>query len=1089
MMNEKTPLTVYKASAGSGKTFTLATEYIKLLLSNESNYRSILAVTFTNKATEEMKHRILSQLYGIWKGLPDSANYIKKVCSELELSERQAAERAGKALTYLLHNYSYFRVETIDSFFQSVLRNLARELDLTPNLSVWLDDKQVEDMAVDELINELDSNHEVLHWILRYVNDHISEDKGWNVIDKIKTFGKTIFADFYRENSKYLSEKVADKHFFDKFTRRLKTDTAEAQEIMSAIAYEFFTILAEESLDVPDFSNGKGGVCGFFIKLRDGDFTPDIVGSRIQTAANDTEAWVAKSNKRRDVILDVVRRRLHPLLQRGIVERERQWSRYQSARLTLAHLYELRLLGNIEKKVHELNEEHNRFLLSDTQHLLHSLISDSDSPFIFEKIGSRLEHVMIDEFQDTGTTQWQNFKVLLRECMSHEGSQNLIVGDVKQSIYRWRSGDWQILNNIEHRFGGANGSDRMISVCNLDTNYRSSRNVIDFNNAFFAQAVKIEAGLLDELNEGSAEQLRMAYADVGQKVPDGRPSDGYVRMTLLPPADYEEEMLAEVGSIIHELQGRGVASSQMAIIVRDNKAINLIAEYLSVEMPDVKVVSDEAFRLDASPAVNMIMCALRLVVHPNDTITKATLVSLYREEVEHNPVPFDNEYLSGKSLDEMLPESFLSVIKGVSHGHCSLSLVEAIYRSLGLNAIPGQTAYLCAFYDKLSKYSNEVVPTIRGFIEEWDDRLHKTAIQDTETDGIRIVTIHKSKGLEFSHVIIPFCDWQLERSGNIIWCQSDVAPYNELPFIPVDFSRSALMGTVFERDYLEEHLQNVVDNLNLLYVAFTRAKDSLYVIGKRKKPSSGRKTSASPSFSTRSAVIEASMPLLAGVLTDAVLTGETDAPLVLEYGEHAVNTGMVKERRPLQNVFSQPSTPLPVSIGVFKDKYEFRQSNASEDFIEGSGEADDSTNYIKVGSILHNVFSSIRTVDDIDTSLAQLQMQGVLSDDASVDRIQTMLHKRLTNPRVADWFSSRWTLFNECSILSYDNAEGTLTERRPDRVMTDGGETIVVDFKFGNSRPEYHEQLHEYMSLLSTMGYPDVHGYLWYVYSNKIEEV
>ena len=263
------PLVVYKASAGSGKTFTLAVEYIKLLVQNPQAYRQTLAVTFTNKATEEMKMRILSQLYGIAHGLDDSRKYADKVCKELNVSPEYVRRQSGEALRQLLHNYSYFRVETIDSFFQSVLRNLARELDLTANLRVGLNDYQVEETAVDQLIDSLQVNDLLLQWLLRYIMENIKDDRSWNVISQIKQFGRTIFHDYYKQQSQKLNEVISQEHFFDRYTTELRQIQDDAVSCMKAYADTFFSILSRENLDVDELANKRRGVASFFLKIQE----------------------------------------------------------------------------------------------------------------------------------------------------------------------------------------------------------------------------------------------------------------------------------------------------------------------------------------------------------------------------------------------------------------------------------------------------------------------------------------------------------------------------------------------------------------------------------------------------------------------------------------------------------------------------------------------------------------------------------------------------------------------------------------------------------------------------------------------------
>ena len=549
------PLTIYKASAGSGKTFTLATEYIKLLVRNPMNYRQILAVTFTNKATEEMKTRILSQLYGIWQQLDESKDYADKVRQALhnELSEAVIAQRAGQALHLLLHNYSYFRVETIDSFFQSIMRNLARELNLTANLRVVLNDVQVEEMAVDQLIDSLSATDQILQWLMKYIMDNISDDRSWNVISQVKHFGRNIFQDFYKNNNDELTKLMNEKDFFERYQQQLRKIRSLANEQMKELGNQFFSTLESEGLGIEDLSYGRTGVASLFLKLQNGVFDESILTKRAADCLGQPEKWCKKTHPRREQIQHLADTSLGDLLRQAFDQQPRQWKLFKSADLTLRHLSQLRLLGSIEQRVRQLNDEQNRFLLSDTQQLLHELIDNSDSPFIFEKIGTQLEHIMIDEFQDTSTVQWQNFKLLLQETMSHKDSENLIVGDVKQSIYRWRSGDWRLLAGIKGQFSHA---DEMLRVETLDTNYRSARRIVDFNNAFFTEAKQLE-----EVT---------AYDDVVQKVPSQKGDHGFVSISLLPAQDYEQATLAALSSQVADLLADGIPASDIAILVRSN---------------------------------------------------------------------------------------------------------------------------------------------------------------------------------------------------------------------------------------------------------------------------------------------------------------------------------------------------------------------------------------------------------------------------------------------------------------------------------------------------------------------------------------
>ena len=1086
-MTNSYALTIYKASAGSGKTFTLSVEYIKLLIKDPQSYRSTLAVTFTNKATEEMKLRILSQLYGIWKLLPDSKSYIDKIKEDLDVTEEYMSERAGIALHNIVHNYSYFRIETIDSFFQSVLRNLARELDLTANLRIELNDYQIERNAVDELINSLDENSELLTWIMEYIRENMDDDKDWNVIGNIKRFGENIFREYYKTNSKKLNERLLEEGFFKQYTTKLRQMRNEAEVEMQNEAAQFFDALNHNGIEIDDLNNGKNGPAGYFIKIKKGIYNNTIVTKRLQKVLDEgsESSWVKQksSKETQDIVRELANSTLTPLVHHAEDVRQKNWYIYGSAVLTLRHLNQLRLLNSIENNVRMMNVEQNRFLLSDTHTLLHSLIRDTDSPFIFEKIGNYLENIMIDEFQDTSTVQWQNFKVLLEECMSHGEQQgNLIVGDVKQSIYRWRSGDWRMLNNIEREFPYLNS---MLNVCSLDTNYRSSRRVITFNNAFFKRASELEYAdqKSSTPNTSSPEQLKKAYSDVAQKVPSFRDNHGYVSINLLPNEDYRQQALQKTAEAVSLLLDSGANYSDIAILVRSNDIIQLIAEFFANELPDVKIVSDEAFRLDSSVSVNIIVNAMLWLTHPDNILAKAYIAKAYQTYVLEKSEQETNKLLAtAEGIDSALPCALIDKRDDLLTMPI-FELAEQIYTLFNIGNIKGEDAYLYAFYDALTDFIANNTADIDSFVEEWNDSIAEKTIQASAIDGIRIITIHQSKGLEFEHVVIPFCDWTLEK-GNTIWCTPQVEPYNELPLIPVDFSASQMKGTIYEFDYNEEHLQNCVDNLNLLYVAFTRAASSLFVIAQRGTPSS------------RSYIVEQA-------ITDIKLEGSSldgdpsdkKAELLFSYGELEIVETKAKKKS--DNIFTPEVENMNVDMATFSNKVEFKQSNKSRDFVADDDENTDDDDrkqlsYIKTGKILHYLFSTINTTDDIDTSLAQLEMDGLIEESGTnIKRLRDMLHKRFSNRQVADWFSSRWTLFNECTILDYDAATDTVREHRPDRVMKDEktGEVVIVDFKFGSPRPEYVEQVNRYKALTQNMGYPNVKGYLWFVYSNRIEEV
>lgn len=1080
-------LTVYKASAGSGKTFTLASEYITLVVKNPQDYRSILAVTFTNKATQEMKTRILSQLYGIAHSLPDSEAYYEQVRMKTGFSEQTIRENAAKALSLLTHHYNEFRVQTIDAFFQSVLRNLARELNLTANLRVDLNDEQVEAQAVDELINSLEEGEEVLNWIRDYIDKNIEDDKGWNVISQIKDFGKNIFKDFYKDHKTELDNRFSDESFFNDFITDLRERRTRILNRLNEHAKQMYKKIRDANLDNPNlFNRGANGLLSHIIKLTKGTPSNDPTPQYVQSCIDSADKWPASKcpAKERAAIIELASASLCSDLKILNDYRINDWKEYQSCNLTLKHLSQLRLLHAISEAVDEINKDTNRFMLSNTQSLLSTLMKDSDTPFVFEKMGAYLKHIMIDEFQDTSTIQWNNFRKLLDNCMAQVDSHNLIVGDVKQSIYRWRQGDWKLLNNIEHEF-----TKEQIKIEPLDTNYRSEENIIRFNNAFFKRAVSQTVNELESEEIQSATELVEAYKEIEQK-PRKDNGKGCVRIKLFRydsknASDYKQKILNELIENIRQLLEQGYKQKDIAILARSKTVIPDIVDSFQNIDANVSLVSDEAFRLDASLAVNVIIEALRLLTHPHDKLTESKLVKLYQQQVIKTGKDINDLFVGENSteLKSFLPSGYIDKFESLSRLSL-IDLVDEIYSLFSLDSLEGQSAYVCTFYDTLNEYLRDHPADIDDFIEEWEDTLSSNTIQSDEVDGIRLITIHKSKGLEYDNVLIPFCDWELEKTNGItIWCSGDdkEKPYGELPLIPVDYS-SKMLGTVFEDDYKEEHLQNTVDNMNLLYVAFTRAGKNLFITGKKYKERTKGK-------SERSHIIQYIIEELAEELPGAIIDDAGDnGPISFEFGTLSTCEERVEKGKATENPFELSPKTHKLKIETFPHPVSFRQSNKSHDFIKGEDiDPSDAKRYIKVGNVLHQLFSTILTEADIEPRLKELEQAGIIyNDDITSRELQNKISCALSNEKVKNWFSPRWKLFNECTILDYDKETGNVYEHRPDRVMTDGKEIIVVDFKFGKPRDEYHEQVQRYMRLLMRMGYKQVSGYIWYVLRNEI---
>lgn len=1108
-------LTVYRASAGSGKTFTLAVEYISLLVKDPENYQHILAVTFTNKATQEMKMRILSQLYGIANSLQSSQQYFNKVKEKTNMPDAVIRNNARAALTLLIHRYNNFRILTIDAFFQQVLRNLAHELGQTANLRVDLNNEEITEKAVDQMIESLEKGQPVLQWISTYINNSIEDDNGWNIIGKIKTFGTNIFKDFYKAHEANLKEQLSNADDFKVYETTLRKRRNDIRKTFNSKAKSILNEIKNANLDIP--SNYRSGLYKYLTDSAIAPLTNKPLKAGVLKANESPQNWTsskcAKADKQQ--IQTLAAEVLSAQLSELIAYNDDNWNEFQSIQLTLSHLSELRLLHAIADAVDNLTKDTNRFMLSNTQALLKELIADSDTPFIFERIGARLKHVMIDEFQDTSTIQWQNFQVLLANCMAQELSQNLIVGDIKQSVYRWRQGDWGILNNIEKSF-----AHQKIRLETLDYNYRSEKRIIDFNNAFWEQCVANTAKEVAQDDAEKAEIVQKAYEDVAQKT-HKTTENGFVKISLYPSKSMKEAVLEELIETIKELFNNGYGGknqSKIAILVRSKSNIQDIVNALLQSFGnEINIVSDEAFRLDASLSVNIIVSAMHLLTHPDDVLTRGKLVKLYNQEVLKKPLTdtdllvsinesnnIDTKNIDKKErrklateqqmakLNSQLPPEYVAN-RELLLGLPIVDLVDKLFMLFGLDQLEGQSSYICTLYDTLNDFLKDHTADIDDFINEWENSLSSKTIQSDEIEGIRIMTIHKSKGLEFDNVIIPFCNWEMEKKGTL-WCETKnkPAPYNKLPLLPIDFSRDKLIGTVFEDDYKEEHFQNIVDNLNLLYVAFTRASKNLFVFGLRQGKTTLDNIAKGTPPGNRSYAIELALRQVSEQLQGSSLSFPDDigSEIHFEYGTLVPETHE-KEHAVADNPFLIKPDKHIVSIATYPQAATFKQSNKSIEFVKGEDvDPSDRTRYIKIGNVLHQLFSTIYTTADIPARLNELEQQGIIyNDEITSAQLRTRIEDAITNPQVQEWFSKRWQLYNECTILEYNKDTNEMEEHRPDRVMTDGKEFVVVDFKFGKEREEYKKQVQQYMEILIRMGHKKVSGYLWYVVKNNVVEV
>ncbi|MDR2843935.1 MAG: UvrD-helicase domain-containing protein, partial [Candidatus Symbiothrix sp.] len=901
---------IYKASAGSGKTYTLALEYIReLLLSHsEDHYRHVLAVTFTKDATGEMKDRILSELYGLAFTTADSAGFLASLQTALQasgypLTDQQIRSRAERILHAILHDYSRLNITTIDSFFQKVLRNLARELGTGSKFNLEMNTEKALSEAVHATIEKANQNKQILEWLTTYIEHKMDEDRNWRIEQEIFSFSHCMYNEFFQEHEKELRKQIQEN---PNVFQELKQRQNEIKKVCKAFFIDTYqniqSLLNASNLTAEDFIR-KGLPIDFFRKLATGNYAAEV-NQTILNCCEEAACWTSKTNKRRAEIEQLADSKLMSLL-RETLDVQKQML---TSQMVVGNLHQLGLIWDISKEINMQNAENNRFMLSDTARFLHEMIDDSDAPFIYEKIGSDIRHVMIDEFQDTSRLQWQNFKALLSNIIATDRF-SLIVGDVKQSIYRWRNGDWRILNSI--------GPELHAEEKTLGTNYRSDKTIVEFNNTFFLSA----AGLLNQLhNQRLGETLPSPFlstynAEELVQASIQKAITGYVSIDFAEAEEdtsYSEAMKRSVLEQILKLYENGVPANEICILTRKNDGIIHLADYLSSMKDDypelarqhyLDVISDEAFQLKSSMAVNIIIEALKVIAEPEDVVAAAVLESL----------------TPGSSPQGRWKEDRLKMPL--------FELIGDLYRQFRLEELEGQSAYLFALYDSIAKYLNEKPADLSCFLQYWDDELQtKTIPAGSSVSGIRAMTIHKSKGLQFPTVIIPYCDWKIDPQFNpTLWCGAKEGLYN-LALLPVDYNKT-MADTVFAPEYKDETAQSWLDNLNLLYVGFTRAEKNLLILGKHKKNL--------PDFSnirTVSDLLQLAIPSLAGAWDEETKHFET--------GRLAAS---LKQDANAAKDSDHPLKQIPASREVVfaseafhAGKSIFKQSNQSREFVNAN---------------------------------------------------------------------------------------------------------------------------------------------------------
>lgn len=1078
---------VIKASAGSGKTHRLTGEYLRLLYSKPNNYRHILAVTFTNKATEEMKSRIVQELYNLMQG--NKSDYIEQLSEEFRMNEKEIRALAREILESILHDYSSFSISTIDRFFQQTMRAFTREIGITGGYNVEVDDTAYLPEVVDTMIYELDDTEkkDLSKWILDFMISKIQEGKKWSIKEEILKLGKEIFKEKYKSLSNTDKETIQNKEHLTKYRETLQNVIKEFERTLREIGKKGVEIMNKHGLTYSHFKGStKKSPFKHFVVWANGEVK--IPTATFEKLPDNIDEWATKSIDQATLsaIQSAYDNGLNDAVKKAISHFE-NYIFYNSANTILTYFYTLGILNDIQQRLQQIQQEQNILFLSDTTELLNKIIADSDLPFIYEKTGTRYTNYMIDEFQDTSAMQWTNFRPLIRE--SHDNNNlNLVVGDVKQSIYRWRNSDWRLLEDeIWNDLGKENIRPHV-----LETNWRSDANVILFNNTIFSvssQLLQTEYNQSlnsipdGEFKENISKKITDVYAQVQQFVPKKKAdSSGKVDITFLDNSekDWMSQALERLPRKIEELQDAGFKLKDIAILVRRNTEAVEIAEYLLAyqeDNPDSKykydIISNEALVIANAQSIKAIIAILRWATNQNDRTVKTLAVyEFYRFHSDISPDEALKSFLDGDSEPE-----FPDGMEAHLHDLLRLPLYELVESFFALSEEKineKESAYVQAFLDIVLNFSTQRTSNIADFLSWWDEKGYKKNLfLPDDQDAIRILTIHKSKGLGFGVVIMPFAEWDIDhdyRKNNIIWCRPNIAPFNDVSIFPIKY-KTDLVDTIFREDYLEEKLFTYIDNINLLYVAFTRAKHQISVF----TPKPTKKTET---LTTISDLLWMSVSRSKQIIGDAnEYQIDLEDYLQVEENEAFFSIGQTdnidkKENESAENEFTSKkwqSTP-------FDNRLKLRFKSIG--YFNESGKRD-------YGTLMHELISQVETIADIENAVNSKVISGELSESYRQQTIDELKQSLTLNDEIKNWYSGKYTILNEVMIL-----HPKYSFSRPDRVMIGDNEVIVVDYKFGELQEEkYKRQVAHYMQHIREMGYKNVSGYLFYVKLGVLDKI
>lgn len=1138
-------LTIYKASAGSGKTYRLALEYVRLLLGVKDEasgcyrldlprytgaapraaaHRHILAITFTNKATEEMKRRIVDELASLASDHADGSadcDLVTELIAEFGCTREELRAVAARALRSLLFDYHHFNVSTIDSFFQTVLRSFAREIDRQGDYSLELNDDLAVSTGIGLMLDDLNYGRpqrraHIMEWIRNYTMDLVGKGKDGSLFNRsgfllrrlaayVRKMGSEVFKKQSSEVLAYLEDPARMKAFTEAISNRIASLSAPLAErarglighyrssgfddaaIPSTVWRIIDTVITGEPLNpVTAFKSigvrkvlgfDESGDTSFYVKKylpggKNPVFPPDDFTAGLCSLMQDCRAAAVESTVLRQIA---------------------------------AACPSLEFLGFTWHYINRFRTENNLILLSDTNDLLQRIIGESSAPFIYERIGVVLRHFLIDEFQDTSHMQWHNLKRLVENSLA-EGCDNLIIGDEKQAIYRFRNSDSSLLHHVVMNEDFPDDSVLRGNNASENTNYRSAADIVRFNNALFTR-IAANCGL-----EGYENTIQ---------TPKKKDVPGLVRIYDTAGLASINGMPAEFAITAREIirqHEAGYRWSDIAVLMRRRDEAEQMVSYLLKYHPGIRVLSDEALLLRNSPAVKTVVSMLKLVAEsygstPPDRMNSTTGTPVFgtsgdiRLMISRYDYFHSDGYGSGDALRHALDapagdneaQDINDSVADIRSSHASglVSLVETIIaKKVPPSRRVSEYAYLAAFQDEVIGYCSKFNPSVHAFLEWWDEASAKLAISaGTGQDAVAVMTVHKSKGLQWACVHVPFGDWELVRNDDNVWIHPHldfVDPAVVPPLLAVDINAaSAMPGSPLYAEAMRNRSEQLVDNVNTTYVAYTRPERELTVCFR------ARKQAGAEVFKALAAPAAGKDPEFCTDLAAYMRENSGDGP-VFQLGEPTAPLPRQETVSPSgvhrsgdYRVYLRPDTSRYTTIDdvtadagdIMSDSERPDETSLHEPLLpENLRQA------AERGIHLHSVMADIDSLSDIDTALARAAVRLRLEPDVTAE--YTAIISRAfdsAGEHVDRWFADGVTALREQSIYVPER-DITL---RPDRIVIDGdGSVEVVDYKFtAEPLPGHRRQVEGYVALLRSMGYEKVTGYLWYPELNNIIRV